>query len=229
MPSVMRDLSVHQEHELLLKLEAAGLDSGLASGVINSKDNRQAKQVIAFLKNGCKQKVMEFLAYICSVEIAPVEEFTVGDFYKMYQEIPMGFGYNFEAWILYEMKNMKLSLRDKTLLHKFLVKKDGYDANFRSDFVVESPVIPVKKFMVQLKAMLESQPKGETKENGLYSPGVNFFYVDLEEIGHPTKGHHGVNVVEVYWRTNYNRWEIDVQPPGLSGTVRYCGFSPTMD
>jgi len=47
-----RDLSVHQEHELLSALERAGLDKSLAQVVINSKDNESAKKVLAFMKNG---------------------------------------------------------------------------------------------------------------------------------------------------------------------------------
>lgn len=47
---ISRNLSVHQEHELLSKLEAAGLDSILAQNVIISKSNALAKEVVAFLQ-----------------------------------------------------------------------------------------------------------------------------------------------------------------------------------
>ncbi len=228
MPSVMRDLSVHQEHELLLKLEAAGLDSSLASGIINSKDNLQAKQVVAFLKNGCKfviQKVMKFLSYTCAVEVAPVKEFTVGDFYQTGKErTPMYFvGDNFTNWILNPMKKMKLSFTAKTLLHKFLLKKDSHDTEMQSDFAVGSPIIPVRKFMAQLKAMVEAQPRGEAKEDGLYNSGkANIFNVDLSGIGDKR-----VVAVNVHWSAV--GWRLDASP--LDCDARYEGdsfFSPVI-
>jgi len=53
MESIMsRTLSIHQEHELLLKLEAAGLDKGLASQIITSRDNELARNMIEFARNG---------------------------------------------------------------------------------------------------------------------------------------------------------------------------------
>jgi hypothetical protein len=49
---VSRTLSVHKEHEMLLKLEAAGLTDDLAQKVINSKGNDLAVKVVGFLQNG---------------------------------------------------------------------------------------------------------------------------------------------------------------------------------
>jgi len=43
---VSRTLSVHQEHELLIKLEAAGLNKDIAQAIINSKGNELAKKMI---------------------------------------------------------------------------------------------------------------------------------------------------------------------------------------
>ena len=51
-PTVSRTLSVHKEHEVLLKLEAAGLDDDLAQKVIDSKDNDLAAKVIRLIQNG---------------------------------------------------------------------------------------------------------------------------------------------------------------------------------
>lgn len=45
-------LSVHVEHELLLKLEAAGLNDELAQRVISSKDNDLAQKVLKLVENG---------------------------------------------------------------------------------------------------------------------------------------------------------------------------------
>ena len=50
--TVSRTLSVHKEHEVLLKLEAAGLDDDLAQKIIDSKDNDLAAKVIRLIQNG---------------------------------------------------------------------------------------------------------------------------------------------------------------------------------
>ena len=44
-----RKLSVHVEHELLLKLESAGLNDDLAQRIIESKGNKVAKQMIGII------------------------------------------------------------------------------------------------------------------------------------------------------------------------------------
>ena len=49
---VSRTLSVHKEHEVLLKLEAAGLTDELAQRVIDSKGNNLAAKVVRFISNG---------------------------------------------------------------------------------------------------------------------------------------------------------------------------------
>lgn len=49
---VSRTLSVHKEHEVLLKLEAAGLCDELAQKVVDSKDNDLAKKVVSLIQNG---------------------------------------------------------------------------------------------------------------------------------------------------------------------------------
>ena len=49
---VSRTLSVHEEHELLLKLETAGLSVELAQRVIDSKGNDLATKVVRLIQNG---------------------------------------------------------------------------------------------------------------------------------------------------------------------------------
>jgi hypothetical protein len=49
---VSHTLSVHQEHEVLLKLEAAGLTDDLAQRVIDSKGNDLATKVVRLIQNG---------------------------------------------------------------------------------------------------------------------------------------------------------------------------------
>ncbi|MFH1694685.1 MAG: hypothetical protein ABH880_02955 [Patescibacteria group bacterium] len=52
MSAVSRTLSVHQEHELLTKLEAAGLLSEDAQRIIQSRSNTLAKRVVDFIRRG---------------------------------------------------------------------------------------------------------------------------------------------------------------------------------
>ncbi len=49
---VSRTLSVHKEHEVLLKLEAAGLTDELAQKIIDSKGNDLAAKVVKLIQNG---------------------------------------------------------------------------------------------------------------------------------------------------------------------------------
>ena len=51
-PTGERTVSVHTEHELLLKLEKAGLNQALAQKVTDSKDNELAKKVVSLIFNG---------------------------------------------------------------------------------------------------------------------------------------------------------------------------------
>mgnify|MGYP001611196553 FL=1 len=46
-----RTLSVHKEHEVLLKLETAGLTDELAQRVIDSKGNDLAIKVVRLIQN----------------------------------------------------------------------------------------------------------------------------------------------------------------------------------
>jgi len=50
--TVSRTLSVHVEHEVLLKLESAGLIDDLAQKVVDSKDNDLAMKVVRLIRNG---------------------------------------------------------------------------------------------------------------------------------------------------------------------------------
>ena len=45
-------MSVHQEHEMLLKLESAGLTGDLAQRIIDSPGNNLARRVVAFIETG---------------------------------------------------------------------------------------------------------------------------------------------------------------------------------
>ncbi|MFZ2201786.1 MAG: hypothetical protein WAV56_00125 [Microgenomates group bacterium] len=50
MANIVSQISVHQEHELLAKLEAAGLTGQLAQKVIQSRGNTLAKEIVALIR-----------------------------------------------------------------------------------------------------------------------------------------------------------------------------------
>lgn len=50
MVNIVSQISVHQEHELLIKLEAAGLTRQLAQKVIESRGNALAKDIVALIR-----------------------------------------------------------------------------------------------------------------------------------------------------------------------------------
>ncbi|MFW0862002.1 MAG: hypothetical protein ACKKL6_00220 [Candidatus Komeilibacteria bacterium] len=57
---VSRTLSVHKEHEVLLKLETAGLNDELAQAIIDSKSNQLATKVVELIsRNGYEPSVIE--------------------------------------------------------------------------------------------------------------------------------------------------------------------------
>jgi len=60
MSIVSRNLSVHKEHEVLLKLEAAGLGDVEAQSLIESKDNGLAKKVVSYIRRGGRENPAAF-------------------------------------------------------------------------------------------------------------------------------------------------------------------------
>src|SRR3989344_1884417 len=47
-----RVLSVHKEHEMLLKLEEAGLGDSEAQAIVQSRGNQLAKKLVAYIRRG---------------------------------------------------------------------------------------------------------------------------------------------------------------------------------
>lgn len=194
----MRSLAISQEHELLKKLESAGLTSEVAQAVITSKGNNLAKKLVEFLKNELKivEKVLQFLSFICTVKVSPVQKFRVGDFFKHREgNIPMYFDEYFTTWILEESKGLELSLEKEISLSKFKLIKRAWDSEIYSDFK-KIPIIPVKIFLTLLKSLIENQPNGEVKEDGLDNSGYsNIFSVDMVKINPKF----GVVSVVLFW------------------------------
>lgn len=174
------------------------IDGGkLQEAIDNPK--RFMKSLINLINNGSEiivSKVMKFLVFMCVVKIQPVKKFRVGDFFKHRQgPIQMYLGDNFKSWILDKSKDLELSLENETELSKFKLIKNAWDTEIHTDFD-KKPIIPVKIFLPLFKSLIENQPNGEAKEDGLDNSGnFNIFNVDLTEIN-PSLG---VVAVYVYW------------------------------
>ena len=78
---MVRELSVHQEHEVLLKLEQAGLDKSLAQEIINSPGNALAKSMIVSInkKSEAKSKSSSRLNFEIEVDGTKTLEQMIAD------------------------------------------------------------------------------------------------------------------------------------------------------
>ena len=79
MANIVRQLSVHKEHEFLAKLESAGLNDDLAQVVIGSKGNKKAKELVELLRNGGSSSVQQsnpkVLEFVTTLEVQGREKF----------------------------------------------------------------------------------------------------------------------------------------------------------
>lgn len=75
---VSRTLSVHKEHEVLLKLEAAGLNDELAQKVVDSKGNGLALNVVKMVRDG-GFAYKPILKFITTVRVGKVGTFVARD------------------------------------------------------------------------------------------------------------------------------------------------------
>jgi hypothetical protein len=138
----------------------------------------------------------QFLSFDTKIIIQPVAKFKVSDFFKDREgNIPMHLGESFKTGILEKSKDLELSLENETPLSKFKLIPNVWDSDIHFDFK-EKPIIPILTFLPLLKALIEAQPKGEAKEDGLDNSGKsNVFHVDLTEIN-PSLG---VVAARVLW------------------------------
>jgi len=182
--------SIFTSKKYLARIEE--IDGGKLQDAMDFEDKSVLmNEFIKFINNDCQivkqvgSRVMQFLTFVCEVSIPKVKEFVVGDFYKHQTDkgIRLYLGSNFVNWIVNPMKEMKISLSEESKLKKHLLKKNAYDTEIHTDFS-EKPIIPVKKFVVLLQAMISAQPNGKAKEGGLDTSGkANIFNIDLSELG----------------------------------------------
>lgn len=128
------------------------------------------------------QKVMNYLAFLWTIKMQPVEKFKVGDFFKeeKFGMIRFNFNETFKL-ILEKIKDWELFLEKETELNMFYVKTHASKTEIESDFE-QKPVIPVKKILPILKSLIEYPPNPNYYEKGLIMLFVNYFFVDFTEI-----------------------------------------------
>jgi len=151
----------------------------------------------------------QFLSFDTKIIIQPVAKFKVSDFFKDREgNIPMHLGESFKTGILEKSKDLELSLENETPLSKFKLITNVWDSEIHSDFY-QKPIIPVKIFLPLLKSLIENQPNGEAKEDGLDNSGYsNIFNVDLSEIN-PSLGVVAVIVLWLGGEWRLNAYSLD--------------------
>jgi len=128
-----------------------------------------------------------FLEFKGQIKLSKVEEFIVGDFFEELSENGIRLRFdkenNFLNWIVNPMKKMKLSLIESVLYDYQLIEKAD-DTDMQSYFLPQKPIISVRIFLPQLKALLEDQLNYKPKEYGLDTKdgNTNLFNVDLSGI-----------------------------------------------
>lgn len=194
------------------------------------QDKKQSLQSALKILKRIPDKIMEYLLFVCEVPIPEVEEFTVQDFYQDTKDTPgamikISMNNNFKKWILDPLKNRKLCLPPSTLDKYFVQEYNVSPIQIQSDFSTK-PIIPIEKLLAQIKGMIENQPKGKSKLDGLIVDcNNNVFHADLSEIGKN-------EIIEIYVCWFMGHWSICAWPISKSGTGQEhanCFFAPVSE
>lgn len=180
MTNIVSRLSVHQEHELLLKLESAGLNDQLAQLVIDSKKNKLAKQLVEFLSSGNFPSTTEetqsvsvtpLLEFLKEADVAGSEKFIAADHFKTGNDAGVkfwGFGSNFTENFLAKAEENVPSAK----LRLFKLKKSSVDKPIRDELGSDRE----ETTLTYLWELLSKQSKGES--GVLLTNGyANIFYI----------------------------------------------------
>lgn len=143
------------------------------------------------------------------INVRPVEKFRVEDFFKFDETvggIRMHFSNNFKKVIKkVQEENRELFLEKQIDIKKFKFTRSPSDAEINRD-IKEKTLISIFAFLPILRALIEAQPNGEIKKEGLNTKGQsNIFYVDLSEINNSYR----VGAVQVYFLDG--KWYLDIR------------------
>lgn len=200
-------MSRGQGHEVLEKLEAAGLDSGLAQVIINSRRNKIGKQIVEFLKSGSfvqNEVQSDLLEPITEVNVDGVDTFYAsGSFTKNNTDGVKfyGFGSNFEANFLNKVEEPV----EPDTLKVFRLKKDSLDAP-----IIAALGADHETKLAHLYDLLKKQKNGE-KGTLLTNGYANIFYIrDVNGI---------LWAVRALWLRG--GWRVNADSVGASGLVAF--------
>lgn len=187
-----------QGNELLNKLEAAGMGSGMAQAVIGSKGNALAMALVAFLQVEIA-KLMQFLHYVGAALIpANAGGEKVGDFFTTRPGLYVWSDFtnrvigSLFANIIKPISGAHLPYYDlKDSATDFDIEKDLGDG-----FIFED----VEVFLSYLKSLISAQWGG--KSGVLLNNGnANLFYVRVGGV---------VLTVHVFWDADCGLWDVYV-------------------
>ena len=193
-----RVLSVHQEHELLLKLEQAGFGSNEAQAVIESPENELAGQIVTNIRS--KYLPNKLLEPISTINVAGTSKFVARDHFKLGEPEGVKIGYLGDNFKSHFLKKVEENVPQAQLKSRKLKQSS-----------LDPPIITAlgdnhETYLAQLWELLKAQPKGES--GTLLTNGyANIFYIrDADNI---------LWAVSVYW--DDDGWNVDaysVDTPG---------------
>ena len=163
-----RVLSVHQEHELLLKLEQAGFGSNEAQAVIESPENELAGQIVTNIRS--KYLPNKLLEPISTINVAGTSKFVARDHFKPGEVEGVKIGYLSDNFKSHFLKKVEENVPEAQL-KSFKLNKASFDP----------PIITAlgdkhETYLAQLWELLKAQPKGES--GTLLTNGyANIFYI----------------------------------------------------
>ena len=163
-----RVLSVHQEHEFLLKMEQAGLGSDEAQSVIESPDNKLAGQIVVNIRSDYLSN--RLLEPVSSSNVPAIKEFVAKEHFKLGESAGVKISYLGDNFNDHFLKKREENITE-VMLKSFKLTQAS----------LSPPIITAlgdnhETYLAQLWELLKLQPQGETGillTNGY----VNIFYI----------------------------------------------------
>ncbi len=191
-----RSLSLHKEHEVLLKLEKAGLNEELSQKIIESKGNVLAKKMIeAVTATVGSSPALKYLKPITNSIPIATQPFQRDSFFKN-GPVKLYLWDSFKDLILKAIPDLVPAFQGN--LRSTQLSKNMYDSEILTELGHPKP-FSLLEFTAILSHLLMKQPEGE--EGKLLVNGyATIFYVELED----------GRVVAVYagWRAGARAWSL---------------------
>lgn len=199
---VSRTLSVHKEHELLLKLETAGLDNNLAQLIIDSRNNKIALKIINLLQSEVITQTSaqaKLLKPVDKIIFEGTKKFEANQYFTKKNSDGVKFSYVDHDFDFHLRNKIEQNVKTTTL-KAFMLKKD---MSYPETMATLGPEIETTLYC--LWNLLKQQPRGE-KGTLLTNGERNYFFIrDMRE---------RLLVLSVSWSSG---WVMNVYLPEQSG------------